>query len=185
MLDLSTIPFIPAKNFTKGRIKPIQLLVVHSAECPKKDGAARGVANYFATTDRQASAHFTVDDKEIIQSVQLEDTAWAAKNANANGVNIEHAGYAKQTEAEWLDDYGRAMLELSAQLAAELCKQFNIEPVRAEFLSGVSPTVTKPGFCGHRDVPLHGSHSDPGGGFPWSYYLARVTAFIVATNETS
>ena len=175
---MNSYPLIPARFFTKGRIKPIQLIVIHSAECPKKEGAARGVANYFATTDRQASAHFTVDDKEVIQSVRVEDTAWAAKNANANGVNVEHAGYAAQTEAEWLDEYGQAMLELSAKLAAELCKKFDIEPVRAEFLSGVSPTVIKPGFCGHRDVPLHGSHSDPGPGFPFDYYLGRVAFYL-------
>lgn len=175
---MNSYPFVPALHFTKGRIKQVQLIVIHSAECPKKEGAARGVANYFATTDRQASAHFTVDDKEIIQSVQIEDTAWAAKNANANGVHIEHAGYAKQTLLDWLDEYGRAMLELSAKLAAKLCKKYNIEPVRAEFLSGVSPTVTKPGFAGHRDIPLHGSHSDPGTGFPWDYYLGRMAYYL-------
>lgn len=178
MIDLSAVPFVPALHFTKGRLKTIQLIVIHSAECPKNEGAARGVANYFATTDREASAHFTVDDKEIIQSVHVEDTAWAAKNANANGVNLEHAGYAKQTEMEWLDDYGRAMLELSAQLAADLCKQFNIPVSMATFASPTNPVVTQAGFVGHMSVPLHGSHSDPGTGFPWDYYLGRIAFYL-------
>lgn len=171
-------PFIPARWFTRGRIKPIQLIVIHSAETPETAQSAEGVAHYFATTDVKASAHFTVDRDSVVQSVQVEDTAWHCKNANANGIGIEHAGRASQTAEQWLDDYGRDMLELSAKLAADLCRQFSIEPVRAEFLSGASPTVVRPGFTGHRDVPGHGSHSDPGLAFPWDYYIGRVAFYI-------
>jgi N-acetyl-anhydromuramyl-L-alanine amidase AmpD len=171
-------PVVKARWFTVGRIKPVQLIVIHSAETPETAQAAENVAHYFATTDVKASAHFTVDNNSIVQSVRVEDTAWHCKNANANGIGIEHAGRANQTAEQWLDDYGCAMLELSAKLAAELCKQFHIEPVRAEFLSGMSPTVVRPGFCGHRDVPGHGSHSDPGPGFPFAYYLGRVAFYL-------
>ena len=175
---MNNYPLIPSKHFTNGRLKPVQLIVIHSMEAPEKGETAENVARYFATTDVQASAHFCVDNNSVVQCVQVEDTAWHCKNGNANGIGIEHAGYAKQTEAEWLDEYGQSMLELSAKLAAELCKRFNVEPVRAEFLSGVSPTVVKPGFTGHRDVPLHGSHSDPGTSWPWSYYLGRVAYYL-------
>lgn len=171
-------PFIPALHFTHGRIKPIQLIVIHSAECPKKHGAAKGVANYFATTDVAASAHFTCDNEEIIQSVQVEDTAWAAKHANANGVSLEHAGYAKQTEAEWLDEYGKAMLELSAKLCATICWKYSLPAARALFASSTNPIVIKPGICGHVDVPLRGTHWDPGPGFPFDYYLKRVQSYL-------
>jgi N-acetyl-anhydromuramyl-L-alanine amidase AmpD len=178
MLELTSIPFVQAKHYTKGRNKPVQLIVVHDMEAPEGPLTAENVAHYFATTEVQASAHYCVDNNSVVQCVRLEDTAYQCKGANANGIGIEHAGYARQSLAEWLDDYGRAMLELSAQLSAVLCRQFAIEPVRAEFLSGISPTVTKAGFCGHRDVPGHGSHSDPGPNFPFDYYLGRVAFYF-------
>lgn len=177
MIELESIPFVQAKNFTRGRIKPVELIVLHSMEAPERGDTARSCAHYFATT-APASAHFCVDSRQIIQCVRTDDTAWQSKNANANGIGIEHAGYAKQTEDEWLDDYGRAMLELSAQLSAQLCKQYGIPVQRAKFLSGISPTVTERGFVGHRDVPGHGSHSDPGPGFPFDFYLERVRFYF-------
>ena len=167
-------PFVQALHYTKGRLKPVQLIVIHSMEAPKNSKTAENVAHYFATTTTQASAHFCIDDDSVIQSVQLSDTAWHCKNANANGIGLEHAGYAKQSSDEWLDEYGKKMLELSAKLAAELCKEFNIPTEKAVFKSSVDPTVVTPGFVGHMNVPLHGSHSDPGPGFPWDYYLERV-----------
>lgn len=175
---MNNYKLIPARWFTRGRIKPVQLLVIHSAETPEMDNTAENVARYFATTETKASAHFTVDRNSVVQSVQLSDTAWHCKNANANGIGIEHAGRAKQTEAEWLDSYGIAMLDLSAKLCAELCDEYDIPPTLAEFAGPNDPRVVKAGFTGHRDVPNHGSHWDPGPGFPMAYYLGRVTAFL-------
>src|ERR1051325_12198787 len=120
IMNLDTIPFRQARNYTKGRIRPVELIVIHSAECAKVTKAAEGVANYFAIS-APASAHYTVDVDSIVQSVKTSDTAWQCKNANANGIGIEHAGYAKQTREEWLDDYGQSMLDLSAKLVAALC----------------------------------------------------------------
>lgn len=180
-MDIANILFKQARNYTKGRIKPIQLIVLHSMEAQEKGSTAENVASYFAGANApKASAHFCIDNDSIIQSVKLTDTGWHCKNANANGVGIEHAGFAKQTEAEWLDDYGKAMLELSAELVAALCHQFNIPVRRAKFAGKNNPQVIESGICGHADVPLHGSHWDPGKGFPWSYYLERVKFYFEA-----
>lgn len=169
------IPFKQAKNYRKGRVRPVQLIVVHSMEAPEKGNTAESVASYFAGSNApMASAHFCVDADSIVQSVRLEDTAYHCKNANANGIGIEHAGYAKQTLNEWLDEYGKEMLERSAELAASLCHQFSIPVRRAKFVSKNNPQVIESGICGHAEVPLHGSHYDPGAGFPWTYYLERV-----------
>jgi hypothetical protein len=70
------------------------------------------------------------------------------------------------------------MLELSAQLAALLCKELEIPARRAEFAGPENPLVITSGLCGHREVPLHGSHSDPGEHFPWDNYLERVSFFL-------
>jgi len=175
-MDLDKIPFVQARWFHAGRINPIKLICIHVAECPLKAGAEQGVANYFKTTERQASAHFTVGPTGVVQSVKIGDTAWAAKNANSNGVHIEHAGYTASTD--WSTPEAQAELELSAQLAAALCKELNIPVQRVEFASPTNPSVIKPGFTGHCDVPLHGSHSDPGPRFPWTAYLDRVAAIL-------
>lgn len=170
------ILFVPARWFTKGRIKPIQLLIVHSMEAAEKGTTAENIARYFQTTTTKASAHFCIDADSIVQCVKLEDTAYHCKNANANGIGLEHAGFAKQSREEWLDEYSRQTLERSAKLVAELCGRFDIPIQKAEF-KGATPVVLKAGICGHADVPQHGSHWDPGPHFVWDWYLEQVQKY--------
>lgn len=181
MIDPDTLPFIQAKHYRKGRIKPVELIVLHSMEAPEKGETAENVARYFQRGSVIASAHYCVDNNSAVQCVWDKNTAFHCRNANANGIGIEHAGYAKQNEAEWLDEYGRAMLDISAQITAYLCRKFLIPIQRAVFAGATDPYVLQRGICGHVDVPLHGSHYDPGKGFPYSYYLERVRAFYKAT----
>ena len=171
---IRTYPFVKARWFREGRVKPVQLIILHSMEAPEKVDTAENVARFFSKTDTPASAHFCVDENSIIQSVDVNDTAYGAKNANANGLHIEHAGYAKQSRPDWLDNYGVKMFALSARLCAELCLEYHIPVQRAEFEGVSDPTVKKPGICGHADVPLHGTHWDPGPNFPMDYYLSLV-----------
>lgn len=181
---MKEFPFKQAKNYTKGRVKPVQLIVLHSMEAPERVNTAENVAAYFAGSNApMASAHYCVDADSIVQCVRLTDTAYHCKNANANGIGIEHAGYAKQTRGEWLDTYGKAMLELSAQLTAALCSRYSIPPRRAQFASKDNPRVVSPGICGHADVPNHGSHWDPGPHFPMDYYLERVKFYLDSSLE--
>jgi N-acetyl-anhydromuramyl-L-alanine amidase AmpD len=173
--------FIRAKNFSPGRKAPVSLIVVHTMEVKKIRGAARNIAKWFAgSAAPKASPHFCVDAEEVIQCVPLADAAWCAPGANEDGLHIEHAGYAKQTDAEWADEYNGKMLLLSAQLAAELAQLYSIpvERVLPEQL-GAGKEGTVRGFCGHIDVTTgrkHGDHWDPGPHFPWDRYLAEVRA---------
>jgi N-acetyl-anhydromuramyl-L-alanine amidase AmpD len=188
MINIENPPFIPAKHFRKGRIRPVEVIVLHSMESPERRDTAENVAKYFQRGPVVASAHYCVDDNSIVQCVWDRDTAFHCKNANANGVGIEHAGYARQTTAEWLDEYGQAMLDLSAQLGAYLCRKFDIQPLRAVFAGPDNPKVLQGGFCGHYDVPGHGSHHDPyrelpnrtidTTSFPWSHYLDLVARYL-------
>jgi len=77
------------------------------------------------------------------------------------------------------------MLELSAELSALLCDQYDIPPERAQFKSQTDPTVVKRGFTGHVDVPGHGSHTDPGSVFPWDWYLGRVKFYLDQTAQAA
>ena len=185
MINLENPTYISARHQRKGRRKPVQLIVIHSMEAPEGRHTAEAIARYFQRGPVIASAHYCVDAISFVQCVWDGDTAYHCKNANSNGIGIEHAGYARQTCEQWLDGYGIDMLNISAQIAAYLCNKFNIPVARAEFKATDDPTVVKRGFCGHVDVPNHGHHWDPGQGFPWDWYLGRVAHYEGYISGTS
>lgn len=186
-MDLTKLPIIQARNYHKGRIRPIRGIIIHDMEAPESTGRARWCANYFAGSGApQASAHYCVDDKEIIQGVHLEDTAWAAPGFNADGINIENAGYASQKRADWIDAYSRQELALLAKLVAALCKKYTI-PVRRLTVAQVKDGKSR-GIAGHVDVTnafpeLGTGHTDPGPWFPWDVFLKMVQAEYDAANK--
>lgn len=164
--------FVQARWFTKGpRKNRVDWVVIHDMEAPEKALTAENVARYFQTTDRKASAHFNVDADSIVQSVREADIAYHAKGANARGIGIEHAGYARQSRDEWLDEYGRKMLARSARLVRDICDRYGIPIV---LLSAADLQAGRRGLTSHAAVstafPGTG-HMDPGPSFPWNYYL--------------
>jgi len=176
-----TYPFNQAKSYTKGRGNfKIKLIVIHTMETPESVSRARQVWNWFAgSTSPHASAHYMVDNKDVLQSVLDTDTAWAVDDfpLNQQSISIEHAGSASQNNGEWNDEYSNAELKLSAKLSAELAKKYNIPLVK---LSPADIMAGKSGFCGHVDITvakkIAGGHTDPGKYFPWDEYLKLVKA---------
>ena len=170
-----TIPFVQARNFTKGRSNAIDVLVIHTMESPEKPDTAESVANWFAgSTAPQASAHYCIDENSVVQCVHDMDVAWHAPGANHNGLGFEHAGRAAQTKSDWSDDYSTKLLELSAELAARKCKEFDI-PV--QWLQPADLLAGKRGITGHVQVSQafkQSDHSDPGSAFPVQAYLALI-----------
>lgn len=177
-------PFIQAKHYSPGRGgKNVKLIVLHTMETPQSEGRANQVALWFAGSSApQASAHYMVDDKAIIQSVSEADTAWAVDeyDLNQESISIEHAGYAAQTPAIWANPYSTAQLALSASLTADIAKRHGIPAVKltpAQIVAGQS------GFCGHADITaafkIAGGHTDPGANFPWASYIQAVKAKMV------
>lgn len=177
--ELDNPKFIPAKYYYTGRKRAVELIVIHTMEAPEKGETAENVAEYFRSSGKKASAHYCIDHNSFVQCVWDSNTAWHCKNANSNGLGLEHAGYAKQKKEDWEDQYSMEMLHISAQVSAYLCKKFNIPVQRAEFKSVNNSTVVKKGFCGHVEVPNHGTHWDPGPEFPWEEYLVLVKYYMV------
>lgn len=171
------IPFVRARNFYVGRAgKPIDLVVLHSMESSEKPSTAENVAAWFAGPSApRASCHYCVDCDSVVQCVREEDRAWhAGRNANDRGIGIEHAGYARQSEAEWLDEYSAAMLRRSAALVADICRRHAI-PVVA-----LGPEELR---AGARGITTHAAvsrawrqtdHTDPGPSFPMARFLEMV-----------
>ncbi len=85
-----------SSNFTKGRNTSIKYIVIHFTA--NNGDTAKGNCNYFQGTNRNASAHYFVDENEIYQSVLDTDTAWHCgankyyhsycRNSNSIGVEL-------------------------------------------------------------------------------------------------
>jgi hypothetical protein len=108
--------------------------------------------------------------------VSEEDVAWAAPSRNHNGIQLEHAGYARQTAEEWSDAFSTRMLALSALLTAQICARWEI-PIR--FVDADGLRRDERGITTHWEVtkgPGRGltSHVDPGPHFPMARYLEMV-----------
>ncbi len=85
-----------SSNFTKGRKQKIQFLVIHYTA--NNGDLAKSNCNYFKSPNRNASAHYFVDEKEVWQSVEDNDIAWHcgtsgkyyhSKCRNDNAIGIE------------------------------------------------------------------------------------------------
>lgn len=179
-MDLQSIPFVGTRNYTPANrgVGDIDLVVIHDMEAPERSTTAEDVARYFATTSRQVSSHYNVDSDSVVQCVGVQNVAWCAPGTNHNGIQIEHAGYARQTAAEWLDDYSRKMLELSADLVGTLCKKYAI-PVRFVGVAGLR--AGEKGITTHAAASLafkRSDHTDPGPNFPMDWYLGRVKYYF-------
>ncbi len=167
--------FIECKNYTRCQRTEVKWIVIHSMEAPEKEQTALAVASWGAGANApQASWHYAIDANEIIQCVPEECVAWHAPGANKLGIGLEHAGYAKQIRDEWLDEYSKKMLILSAKLCAEICKRWNIP---AEYVDADGLVAGKSGITTHRAVTYafkKGTHLDPGKFFPMDWYLEKV-----------
>ncbi len=178
VLDPVAIPYVEAANWSRHigpQLKSV--IVIHCMEYPEASTSAEWCASYFAGKQGaapQASAHYCVDDDTVVCCVPPDRIAWHAPGANANGLGIEHAGYARQNRQQWLDDFSLRMLALSGQLTAHLCDRFDI-PV--SYLVADQLRRGARGITTHAEVSKafgRSTHMDPGPYFPVGEYLRFV-----------
>lgn len=179
-----TIPYVECQNWQRGVGRSaVDLVVLHDMESPELVDSAEGCAAWVAGHHApkypapMASAHYFVDCDSVVQGVRENCVAWHAPGANRNGIGIEHAGQARQSEFEWLDAYGQSMLTLSAELCAGICDRWKI-PLAVVDVAGL--------LVGNRGITLHryvsqafkkSDHDDPGPNFPLDWYMRRVRAY--------
>ena len=170
--------WVPSPNFRQGRRGRIRVLVIHTAESPESKGSAIGVARWLSRPTTRASAHYILDGRHFLQQVHERDTAWAAPGANHDGIQIELAGRARQTPAEWADAESKLILDRCARLLALLGHQRGIPLVH------LTPRdlkdTSRKGVVGHADVTAafgRSTHTDPGPGFPWASVLAAARRY--------
>lgn len=169
---------IPSPNKYSGHAEPVTLIGIHTEEAPETDGTAVAVANYFARSSTQASAHWSVDEGTRVHCVDDGDSAWAMPPTNHYSLNIEMAGYANQSLGQWNDPFSLATMDNAAVIAADWCQKFDI-PVR--HLTDDQIRSKEKGFAGHVDVNRvfgQSDHTDPGPNFPWEYFLGLVSKHL-------
>lgn len=174
-----------ARNYTKVSGKrAIDLIVIHDMEWPERPTTAEDCARMFATTTRSASAHYNVDNNSIVQGVRDNDVAWAAPGANHNGIQIEQAGHASQSEAEWLDAYGRQMIFGQVAPLVEMLSDKHKIPMI--YRNHVQIAAGLRGITTHWDVTKawgRTDHTDPGRNYPMAEMIAEAKAVRKAAGK--
>lgn len=173
-------PLMQARNYRPGRARPVRLIVVHDMEILDSASTAENLGRFWQRQNApMASAHFGVDRDSIVQYVKVGDTAFAAPNANADGIHIELPGRSTATPAQWLA--ARPALRRGAKVGAEMVNLLRFLGVPLELRRLTVAEIRErraAGFCGHLDVTRAFSnptgHVDPGTGFPWDLFLEMV-----------
>lgn len=181
---------ITAKHHGGHTNLPITRIVIH-ATCPdvgypsaSRAGRAVSTANYFATTDRAASAHYVCDIAATVQCLSEGTIGYhAPPNAHSIGIEIcadggsrasfQNPGHA-YTREQWLSPQVWPAVERAAILARDICHRHHI-PIRR--LSVAQVRAGERGICGHNEVSeaFHRSdHDDPGPWFPWDRFILEV-----------
>jgi hypothetical protein len=168
---------IQARYYAKGsRTRLRKWVVVHDMEIENKPDTAELIGHYFAnvSASNKVSAHVGVDVNSAVRYVEDDDIAYAAPGANANGLHIELAGYAKFLNGDWERSDMLAMLGIAAPIVRDWCDRFGIPKtfVRAADLKrGVGGITT------HYEVSQAfrlTNHTDPGPNFPIGNFVAAV-----------
>lgn len=177
-MGFSTVSNLKNRNLVRSDDRDI--IGIHTMEAPEGSQTAENVANYFKRV--QADSHWCCDNNSRVRVIPDSAIAWTLPGANSRSLNIEFAGYARQSPSDWRDEYSLAMLEVGAYCAAEWVIKYGI-PIRR--LSDTQIRNGDKGFAGHVDVNRvyrQSSHWDPGPYFPWAYFLDRVRVAVGMLN---
>lgn len=131
MIELEKIKFIESdkRNFSMGRTAKIEYIVIHYTA--GNGDTAENNAIYFRRGSRNASAHYFVDSKQIVQSVLTEDTAWHCgattykhnKCRNTNSIGVEICSKKNGVGAYYFDEEA---VNNAVNLVKALMKKYNI-----------------------------------------------------------
>lgn len=169
---MEIIKCLSTHNTSSKPNRNIEFLVIHyTAGTTSKKGTARNVANYFATTQNQASADFIVDDEEIVQynADILNRYCWSVggnkynsmttskgaefykKCMNNNSISIEicsskiNKSSLKASDTDWF--FTDSVLNNAVELTKYLMKEFNISINRVIMHHQVNGKVCPNPFC--------------------------------------
>ncbi len=155
-------PYIRARWFGDRTNKPIKRIVMHGTVSACRPGVAKAIAQYFARTERKASAHYVVDPAEVYQCVYDSYVAWH-DGTNFHSLAVEMCDPVEGPKERWNDEPHRQMLRRAARLVAELCLAYDVP---ARYIGPVRVRLGRKGITTHNVMrlafPKSTTHWDPG-----------------------
>lgn len=140
-------------------------IVIHNTA---NDASAENEIAYMHSNGKQTSFHFAVDDKEIVQGIDLNRNAWHASDGNGKGnregIAIEIC-YSKSGGERWLK-----ALKNAAELTAKLLKDYGWGIDRVTKHQDYSGK-----HCPHRILDEYG----------WDNFLNLVKGFMGEKTDTA
>ena len=117
------IPYVQGKNAYTDADGRKYGIAIHNTS---NDATAAQEASYATRRTDGTSAHFYVDNKQVIQSLDTNSRAGHAGsgNGNNNAVAVEITGVNAWTRAQWLANVAWDQL---GRVLAQVCKQYGIE----------------------------------------------------------
>lgn len=165
-------PFIPARN--RGGSQTPKAIVLHGTVSSDNAGTARQIATWWnGPTSPVSSAHYTVDPKEVIQSVGDHTVAFHC-GFNQDSIAVEFCDEQQGPANRWQDADSQAILHRAARLVAELMLAYKIKLVRPT--TAALKRKGPHGVYGHNDSRLAfggTTHTDPKD-FPWEQFFGFV-----------
>lgn len=197
---LSQYPFTRchAANYATGRQGYNDVwFVLHCTDDEYSDRYPANLANYWMNNAVQVSVHFCVSDYQTYQYVDMNNTAFQARNpGNLRGVGVELSGLKRWSRNEWLAH--RLMIRRAATLCAEVAAARGYKVLsKTSRLSTAQLRARQSGITQHSDLTntFGGSHQDLGENFPWDVFwqelnkaylpLAQQQATIAATQAAT
>lgn len=174
MTRLPNTKFHDNPTIAHGKRSRTKGVVVHTIE-GTDEGAEAWFRNRLA---RGVGAHVIIGQERdrTIQTTDLGNVCWHAVSANSEYIGIEHEGFARYSKRQWLSSANRKLLRASANRTAWICWHYKLGMPRR-----------RGNVFGHADFP-QGGHSDPGAGWPWTFYMylcKRAYKRLVATGKWS
>jgi hypothetical protein len=149
---------IASPNYQSRGGTTVRLLVVHTTENNADITPAVNVANYFAQSSSQVSAHVVIDDSNTIQCVDYSQAAWTVADYNNVSESAEMVGYAAYGPADWSRHAGT--IERCAQWLRE---RASARGIPLTFLSAADVAAGRSGWTSHLNLgAAGGGHHDPG-----------------------
>lgn len=176
--NIDELPFVGAA-YRRPRPPGVvpNLLVLHSGETNEGRTAAEGMAAFFASGNTTGSTQLCVDNDSGVRCAHDWERTNGAGGVNAEALHIEQAGRAGQSEAEWNDDYSKAVVEN----AADACRQWiaKFPHIRPVFLTGEQlATGERNGITTHNECSRvfagNDGHWDPGPEYPIGRLLGLI-----------
>lgn len=141
---MNIIKWLISKNFTVGKNRKIEYIVIHytAGTTSKKNSALNMFKNTFSNPNTQASAHYGVDDFDVVCGVEDKDIAWHCgtkgsykhkycRNSNSIGIELcsnhnNFKGYklTPSSDPGWY--ITKETKENGAMLAAMKLKEYNL-----------------------------------------------------------